>query len=73
MDEIYSLRLHHELGQQLRKLAQKSVRTRAEVLRYLLQLAIYNPHLLTGLGIMPTDSSFIVMKSMNSNEEEVQP
>jgi hypothetical protein len=74
METIYSLRLSRESGQKLQQLADESFRTRAEVIRYLLHLAIENPYLvLPNIGSMVGDSSTKAMNpNMNTGQGEVR-
>ncbi len=74
MEKIYSLRLDYESGQRLQQLADESFRTRAGVIRYLLNLAIQNPNLIIPfIGNEVCDSSNKVIKLTGHRGEEVQP
>lgn len=71
MKHIFSIRLDQDTYQALRILSIKTYRSRGGVVRYLLNFAIQNPHLIfPEVGNSSRDSNFPSIISINDDEQE---
>jgi len=72
MEQIFTFRVDEETGQMLQLLAVKTFRSRAGVLRWLINLAIQNPSLVSpeiGESADNTSTSFVDLIKKDGQEE----
>jgi len=71
MKEVYSFRLDLNMRQKLQQLADETYHSPAQVLRYLIDLAIQNPHLVSPeISISSIDTEAQAKKPTTNEGEE---
>jgi hypothetical protein len=71
MKEVYSFRIDLNMRQKLQQLADETYHSPAQVLRYLIDLAIQNPHLISPeIDITSIDTKAVARKFANGEDQE---